>query len=213
MKNIEQENHEVRKKVTALRAGMEKLPALVETLVATQNQPSHHISQTPLQRTAIFEIMSMPIPVNPISASKNSNKLEEGLPKEKEQAANAISREKHGGPRKKIRQHMEKFDTIPMAYSELYPTLIQKNLVQTRTPPTISKNLPWWFRYDRFCPFHQGAPGHDIEHCFALKAEVQKLVQSSILSFEDSGPNVSISLLPKYGNAEEGCLGEYYIST
>lgn len=40
-------------------------------------------------------------------------------------------------------------------------------------------------------------------------------MQSSILSFEDSGPNVLTNLLPKYGsknvNMLEGCPGKYCV--
>ncbi|KEH16044.1 hypothetical protein MTR_0362s0010 [Medicago truncatula] len=60
----------------------------------------------------------------------------------------------------------------------LLPILLEKNLVQTRAPPRVPDKLPTWYRSDLSCAFHQGAPGHDIEHCYALKAEIQKLVQA-----------------------------------
>lgn len=107
------------------------------------------------------------------------------------------------------------FDPIVMSYAELYHTSIQKNLVQTRTSPVIPKELPWWYISDHHCAFHQGAPGHDIESCFALKVELQRLVQSGILPFEDSGPNVQVNLLAKNGgetvNMVEGCSGKYSV--
>lgn len=74
-------------------------------------------------------------------------------------------------------------------------------MVQTRTPSTIPKELFWWYKPDHHCVFHQGAPGHDIENCFSLKAEVRRLIQSGILSFEDSSPNVQANLFPKHGGA------------
>ena len=40
MEDLEQENHELRGEVATLRVEMEKLTALVESLVAVQNQPS-----------------------------------------------------------------------------------------------------------------------------------------------------------------------------
>lgn len=96
-----------------------------------------------------------------------------------------------------------------MSYAELYPTLIQKNLVQTMTPPSIPKELPLWYKSDHHCAFHKGALGHDIENCLALKAEVKRLMQSGMLSFEDSGPNVQANPLPKHSgvtvNMVEGC--------
>ena len=38
---------------------------------------------------------------------------------------------------------------------------------------------------DLFCAFHQGAPGHDTEHCHPLKEEVQKLIENNAWSFDD----------------------------
>ncbi|XP_050890649.1 uncharacterized protein LOC127096071 [Lathyrus oleraceus] len=102
-----------------------------------------------------------------------------------------------------------------MTYTELFHALIQKNLVQTRTPLAISKELPWWYKADQHCAFHQGSLGHDTENCFSLKDEVRRLMQSGILSFEDSNPNVQANPLPKHGNGTvnifEGCPGKYRV--
>ena len=87
-------------------------------------------------------------------------------------------------------QRPAQFDPIPMTYTKLFPTLIQKNLVQIITPSVVPKELLWWYKPDQHCVFHEGAPDHDIENCFALKAEVRRLMQSGILSFKDSNPNV-----------------------
>ncbi|KAK2389917.1 hypothetical protein QL285_063474 [Trifolium repens] len=81
------------------------------------------------------------------------------------------------------------FDSIPMSYAEWLPTLIEKNLVQTRGPPPVPEKLPWWYKPDLSCVFHQGAPGHDIERCLVLKSEVQRLIKDNILSFKDQNPN------------------------
>ncbi|XP_050890471.1 uncharacterized protein LOC127095887 [Lathyrus oleraceus] len=98
---------------------------------------------------------------------------------------------------------------------ELFSALILKNLVQTKTPPTIPKELPWWYKADQHCALHQGEPDHDIENCFSLKAKVRRLMQSGILSFEDSNPNVQVNPLPKHGNTTvnmvEGCPGKYRV--
>ncbi|KAI5420071.1 hypothetical protein KIW84_044025 [Lathyrus oleraceus] len=68
-----------------------------------------------------------------------------------------------------------------------------KNLVQIRTPPAVPEELLWWYKLDRHCAFHQVALGHDIKNYFALKAEVRRLMQSGIFSFEDSNPNVQFN--------------------
>jgi hypothetical protein len=86
------------------------------------------------------------------------------------------------------------FDPIPMTYAELLPILLEKNLVQVRAPPRVPAKLPWWYKVDRFCVFHQGAPGHSIEYCLALKADVQRLIRDGVLSFNDQDPNVQVAI-------------------
>ena len=90
-------------------------------------------------------------------------------------------------------------DPIPMRYMDLLPKLLKKKLVQTRAPPPLSERLPIGYRADLTCVFHQGAPGHDIKHYFALKKMVQKLIEADLLSFEDLNPSMQIdSVLEQY---------------
>lgn len=88
---------------------------------------------------------------------------------------------------------------MPIRYEELLPTLLKENLVQTKAPLRVPRNLPVWYRFNLSYTFHQGAPNHDIEHCYALKAEVHKLVQANIWSFKDLNPNVQANLLLNHG--------------
>ncbi|KAK2455735.1 hypothetical protein QL285_003159 [Trifolium repens] len=83
-------------------------------------------------------------------------------------------------------QRTQSFDPIPMKYADLLPALLAKNLVQTKPPPHVPERLPAWYRTDLTCAFHHGAPGHDVEHCYALKKEVQNLLRANLLSFRDS---------------------------
>lgn len=88
-------------------------------------------------------------------------------------------------------------DPIPMLYSQLYPALIQRGLVTPRgykSPPPNS--LSAWYNLQQHCEFHEGAPGHDIDNCYALKIRVQELINAGILSFKDAGPNVKTNLMP-----------------
>jgi hypothetical protein len=102
-----------------------------------------------------------------------------------------------------------------MTYAELLPALLEKNLVQTRAPPPLPEKLPWWHRADHFCAFHQGAPDHDTEQCWALKYEVQKLIRANSLSFKDTNPNVQVNPLPNHGaasiNMVSECPGKFHV--
>ncbi|KAI5395988.1 hypothetical protein KIW84_062257 [Lathyrus oleraceus] len=74
-------------------------------------------------------------------------------------------------------------EPIPMSYAELYPSLVLKNLIQPRNPPQIPEPLPWWFKPELHCAFHQGAPDHDIENYYPLKYEMVVLVSSRFMMF------------------------------
>ncbi|KAI5447249.1 hypothetical protein KIW84_014920 [Lathyrus oleraceus] len=91
------------------------------------------------------------------------------------------------------------FDPIPMSYAELYPSLLERKLVTPREPPAVPANPQWWYKSDQHCVYHSGAPGHNIENCYPLKTKVQDLMRCGILSFEDSGPNVTKNPLPEHG--------------
>ena len=52
----------------------------------------------------------------------------------------------------------------------------------------MPERLPVGYKADLTCAFHQGAPGHDVEGCYALKNAVQDLFEANILSFEDFEP-------------------------
>ncbi|GAU51898.1 hypothetical protein TSUD_416830, partial [Trifolium subterraneum] len=93
------------------------------------------------------------------------------------------------------------FDPIPMKYADLLPALLAKNFVQTRPPPPVPAVLPTWYRSDLTCVFHQGAPGHDVERCYALKKVVQELIRNKVLSFKDENPNVRNNPLPNHGSS------------
>ncbi|KAI5431077.1 hypothetical protein KIW84_035295 [Lathyrus oleraceus] len=102
-----------------------------------------------------------------------------------------------------------------IASVELYPSLVVKNLMQPRNAPQIPEPLPWWFKPDLHCAFHQGAPCHDIENFYPLKYYVQDLVKSGMVSFKDRVPNVKANLLPAHGNASvnmvDGCHGNFRV--
>ncbi|XP_050897690.1 uncharacterized protein LOC127104546 [Lathyrus oleraceus] len=100
-----------------------------------------------------------------------------------------------------------------MSYAKLYSSLIVKNLVQPRSLPPMPEPLPWWYKPNQHYAYHQGEPGHDIENSYPLKYEVQHLVISGMMSFEDRAPNVKSDPLPAYCNSSvnmvDGCPVPY----
>ena len=84
----------------------------------------------------------------------------------------AYQRAPQQGNQGQCHQRKMSFDPIPMTYTELYPSLLKKNLVQTRARPVVPEKLPRGYKADASYAFHQDAPRHDLEDCFALKAGV-----------------------------------------
>ena len=128
--------------------------------------------------------------------SNPAKKFDNNFTKKKEQGVGMVA---HGRsqpvyqpqqqPRQQARPKQQQFDLIPMKYADLLPSLLERNLVQTKPPPRVPEILPAWYKAHLNCAYHQGAPGHDIEHCYGLRAEVQRLVRANLLTFEDTNPN------------------------
>ncbi|XP_050878419.1 uncharacterized protein LOC127082217 [Lathyrus oleraceus] len=140
-----------------------------------------------------------------IEEASTGKKYEGGFSKRKDGETNLVTVERRRKPyvKKSSRsQHHQMSSVIP-------------NLVQPKIPPQMLEPMSWWYKPDQHCAYHQGALGHDIENCYPLKYEVQRLVRSGIVSFEDRAPNVKANLLPAHGNSNvnmvDGCPGEYKV--
>jgi len=81
-------------------------------------------------------------------------------------------------------QKASRVGPIMVKYAELFSTLLRENLIQTRLPPPMPKKYSTWYKPDLFCAFHQRAPGHDIEQCFAFRTVVRELIRGNTLSPE-----------------------------
>ncbi|XP_050878486.1 uncharacterized protein LOC127082296 [Lathyrus oleraceus] len=66
--------------------------------------------------------------------------------------------------------------------------------------------LPPWYNPNAHCPFHEGAPEHDLEGCYALKLTVRELIDSKIFSFRDMGPNVENNPIPPHGDPKVNAI-------
>ncbi|XP_050916730.1 uncharacterized protein LOC127131882 [Lathyrus oleraceus] len=102
-----------------------------------------------------------------------------------------------------------------MTYMELFPSLVDKKHIQTIPPPPVPETLLYWYKADQFCAYHHGAPRHDLEDCYGLKSDVQRLIKRRIMSFIDVNPNVQVNILPQHGgdsiNMVEGCPGTFTV--
>ncbi|KAL5158599.1 hypothetical protein HKD37_15G043033 [Glycine soja] len=85
------------------------------------------------------------------------------------------------------------FSHIPMAYSELWPSLLENHLVVAIPGKVFQPPYPKWYNSDAKCAYHSGAPGHNIAP--ACRSNI------SWLSFQEEGPNVKTNPLVSHGGA------------
>ncbi|XP_050895005.1 uncharacterized protein LOC127101595 [Lathyrus oleraceus] len=178
-----------------------RLIALMESMIAVQNQPSPPPATPPPQSQC-------PAPNDFTEMVNMGTRLEEGAREGWLSRDEASTSKKYGGSFSKRKEGGTNAVSMGKQRRPLNP-------IQPRNPPYTPEPLPWWFKPDLHCAFHQGAPGYDIENYYPLKNEVQKLIKSDMMSFEDRAPNVKENLLPAHGNASvnmvDGCPGNFRV--
>lgn len=186
MENFENENVNLRAEISTLRrenatlnATVDRLVTLVEAMLAEQT-PNHPPPPQPYSALLHGKGVPQEGKVGPHSDMTIVPVIEENPPVQ----IQVRQRANHSQQGQQQQPKRVNFDPIPVTYTELYPLLISKNLVRPRQPPAVPKKLPWWYKPEASCAHHQGASGHDLEKCCSLKAEVQKLVQAGILTFQ-----------------------------
>ena len=87
-----------------------------------------------------------------------------------------------------------------MTYIELYPKLVQSDLLSPVDIPQLQPPYPRWYNENVNCDYHSGNRGHSTENCMALKRKVQDLIKKGKLTFEDENIlNVNRNPLPNHG--------------
>ena len=77
-----------------------------------------------------------------------------------------------------------RLDLIPFSYTELFPKLIEKSLIEPIHLPSLKPLFPKWYKVNACCDYHAGNLGHSLENCTTLKYKVQELVQDGKVKFE-----------------------------
>ncbi|XVF44262.1 hypothetical protein PTKIN_Ptkin02bG0106300 [Pterospermum kingtungense] len=76
-----------------------------------------------------------------------------------------------------------KFDPIPVSYIELYPQLLQSQLVVPNQGLSHKPPFPKWYDVNARCEYRMGISGHLLKNCIALKKKVQELLKSGKFIF------------------------------
>ncbi|XP_052481270.1 uncharacterized protein LOC105762258 [Gossypium raimondii] len=89
------------------------------------------------------------------------------------------------------------FTPIPVLYGELYPKLLEKQLISPHYMAPLKPPYPRWYDPNASCVYHAGNQGHSTENCVAFKKRVQGLIDAGILRF-DGVSNVTGNPLPNH---------------
>ena len=74
-------------------------------------------------------------------------------------------------------------EPIPVTYTELFPRLIQGQLL-ARVPLTpMEPPYPYWYDANATCDYHYGIKGHSTENYLALKNQIQALKNARYINF------------------------------
>ena len=138
-----------------------------------------------------------------------------GLPQQKKRLPNTQLQPLPGQPiiqtpgtsyNKARRPLKDEFSPIPMAYSELWPSLLENHLVVAIPRKVFQPPYPKWCNLNATCTYHSGAPGHNIDSCLPFKYKVQHLRNVGWLSFQEEGPNIKTNPLASHGGASVSAI-------
>ncbi|KAL5137764.1 hypothetical protein HKD37_10G028085 [Glycine soja] len=118
------------------------------------------------------------------------------------------SRKSAGLTHNSSRAPANNFPPIPMAYSELWPSLLENHLVVAIPRKVLQPPYPKWYDPGAKCVYHSGVPGHNIDSCIPFKYKVQHLISADWLAFKEEGPNVKTNPLASHGGASVNAVEE-----
>ncbi|KAH1193908.1 hypothetical protein GmHk_19G054832 [Glycine max] len=102
----------------------------------------------------------------------------------------------------------DNFPPIPIAYSELWPSLLENHLVVAIPGKVLQPPYPKWYDPSAKCAYHSGVLGNNIDSCLPFKYKVRHLISAGWLSFQEEGPNVQTNPLASHGGASVNAVKE-----
>lgn len=96
-----------------------------------------------------------------------------------------------------------------MSYSQRLAHLLHGSLIQLRELGPLPTPLPPGYDVNARCDLHSGTSRHTIENCKALKHKVQDLIDSKVISFAPTDPNVNNNPMPPHDGPSVSMLEKY----
>ncbi|KAK5833781.1 hypothetical protein PVK06_017639 [Gossypium arboreum] len=101
----------------------------------------------------------------------------------------------------------QQFTPIPVSYGELYPKLLEKQLISPHYMAPLKPPYPKWYDPNTSCAYHAENQGHSTENCLAFKRRVQGLIDAGILRF-DSASNATGNPFPNHTEGNVNTVGK-----
>lgn len=106
-----------------------------------------------------------------------------------------------------IMREPRQFTPLPIPLTQLYPILVEKNLISPTVPRPYNSPPLRDFDQKLTCNFHYGEVGHAVENCRQLRHWDQDLIDHGVLNFEGM-PNINTNPLPNHPEENVGMIGE-----
>ena len=74
-----------------------------------------------------------------------------------------------------------------MPFVQALHHMLEAKLVTLREPPQKPITASPCYNHEERCAYHSNSPGHDTNHCLALKNKIQDLVDEGALEFTQDG--------------------------
>src|SRR3954466_8767904 len=104
------------------------------------------------------------------------------------------------------------FTRINMPISQALQHLLKADLITLKDPPKNVNISSQSYRPDATCAYHSNYPGHDADHCWALKNKIQDMIDAGEIKFDPpETPNVITAPMPKHDKTVNAILDTVYI--
>src|SRR3954464_12998735 len=104
------------------------------------------------------------------------------------------------------------FTKINMPISQALQHLLKADLITLRGPPKNVNTSSLNYRPDATCAYHSNCPGHDADHCWALKNKIQDMIDAGEIEFDPpETPNVITAPMPKHDKTVNAIIDTVYI--
>ena len=101
-----------------------------------------------------------------------------------------------------------------MTPAQVLPHLLKLNLAMLKEAPKDPNTASPHYHPNARCAYHLESPGHDTNNCWALKNNIQDLIDAKEVEFEaPEKPNVISAPMPRHGHNANAIEEDLFVAT